>query len=111
MYKKRVVLLALLACFLFMSCYTVKVVAPPRKDVTMLAETDAASFRMTKRFIYLIAGLIPISDISTEPLIAQYNLESVKVETKFDIVDYFISAVTGGLVVTKSVTIEGNPRK
>ena len=59
---------------------------------------------------YLIGGLIPISINSTDDMLAKYNLESVKVTTEFDIVDWLISGITGGLVVTKSVIIEGNAK-
>jgi len=108
---KRTVGLMLLVCLLFVSCMTVKVVAPPSSNIQLLSETQSTSFKMTKRAIFLIYGLIPIANNSTDEMLAKYDVESVKVTTEFDIVDWLISGITGGLVVTKSIIIEGNAKK
>jgi hypothetical protein len=108
---KKSILLMLAVCLLFAGCMTVKIVAPPNQNIALLSETDASSFKMTKRAIFLIGGLIPLANNSTDDMLAKYNLESVKVTTEFDIVDWLISGITGGLIVTKSVIIEGNAKK
>ncbi|MBS4015628.1 MAG: hypothetical protein KGZ86_04250 [Candidatus Latescibacteria bacterium] len=108
---KKLILVTLLACLVFAGCMTVKVVAPPGQDITLLTEAEATSFKMTKRAIFLLYGLIPISNNTTDDMLAKYNLENVRVTTEFDIIDWLISGVTSGLVVTKSVTIEGNAKK
>ncbi len=90
---------------------TVKVVAPPGKDINLLTEADATSFKMTRRAIFLIGGLIPIANNSTDDMIAKYDLKDIRVTTEFDIIDWLISGITSGLVVTKSITIEGNAKK
>lgn len=108
---KRVVLFVIASCLLLTACMTVKVVAPVGQTITLISETDASSFKMTKRAIFLIGGLIPIANNSTDEMIAKYNLENVRVTTEFDIIDWLISGITGGLVVTKSVIIEGSTKK
>ncbi len=108
---KKVVLFVIASCLLLTACMTIKVVAPPNQEVMLMSETDASTFRMTRRAIFLIGGLIPIANNSTDDMIAKYNLENVRVTTEFDIIDWLISGVTSGLVVTKSVTIEGNAKK
>jgi predicted small secreted protein len=108
---KKLILVTLLACLVFAGCMTVKVVAPPGQDITLLTEAEASSFKITKRAIFLIGGLIPIANNSTDDMLAKYDLENVRVTTEFDIIDWLISGITSGLVVTKSVTIEGNARK
>lgn len=110
MYKKTIIC-ALLACLFFTSCMTVKIVAPPGKNVQLISESENTTFKMTKRAIYLIGGLIPIANTSTDETISKYNLENVRVTTEFDIIDWLISGITGGLVVTKSVIVEGAPTK
>ncbi|MEO0083490.1 MAG: hypothetical protein ABIK33_03795 [candidate division WOR-3 bacterium] len=109
MYKKRLISVVLLLSLLFITCYTVKVVAPPGKNVQLLSESETTTFKTTKRAIYLIGGLIPIANTQTDETIAKYELQNVRVKTEFDIIDWLISGITGGLVVTKSVTIEGTP--
>jgi hypothetical protein len=107
---KYVVALSILVCLLFTGCMPLKVIAPTNSNVQLLSETDNASFKITKRAIYLIGGLIPISNTSTDVFISQYNLKNVKVETEMDIVDWLVTYITGSLVVTRSVTIESNAK-
>lgn len=111
MSKKTIISVMLLVCLFFTSCMTVKIVAPPGKNVQLISESENTTFKTTTRAIYLIGGLIPISNTSTDATISKYNLENVRVTTEFDIIDWLISGITGGLVVTKSVIVEGTPSK
>ena len=107
---KYVIALSMFVCLLFTGCMPLKVIAPANSNVQLLSETDNTSFKITKRAIYLIGGLIPIANTSTDEFISKYNLKNVKVETEMDIVDWIVTYVTGSLVVTRSVTIEGNAK-
>jgi hypothetical protein len=107
---KKVICLAIFVALLFTGCVSIKVVAPPNQNIQLLSETQPTSFRMTKRAIFLIGGLIPIANTSTDDMLAKYDLKNVKITTEFDIIDFIISGITSGLVVTKSVIIEGNAK-
>lgn len=77
MHKNIPIIIICLFCFLFTSCYTVSIVAPIGKKVMLADETEPTNFKTTKKVWYLIWGLVPITDNSTEDLIAKYNLENV----------------------------------
>ncbi|MEO0115121.1 MAG: hypothetical protein ABIK93_06555 [candidate division WOR-3 bacterium] len=95
-----------------MNCATVSIVAPTGKKVVLAAETDPTTFKTTKKVWYVIWGLVPITDNSTEELITKYNLENVRVKTQYDIVDFLISYFLGFLSIhTKTVIVEGNVAK
>ncbi|MCX7757661.1 MAG: hypothetical protein N2166_05075 [candidate division WOR-3 bacterium] len=108
---KRAVLLVLTLVLFLTSCYTVKFVAPPDQNIQLLKETDIAPIKIQKRAVYLLYGLIPISNTSTEEILKGYELQGLKAKTEFDIIDWLVSTLTSGLVVTKSIVIEGNPKK
>lgn len=92
-----------------LSCATVKINAPIGKEVTLLSETDSATFKTTKKVWYLLWGLVPVTDNSTETTIAQYNLKNVRVTTQYDVIDYVVSFFLGWLTIhSKTVIIEGN---
>jgi len=107
---KKIICLSILVCLLFTSCVSIKFVAPPNQNIQLLSETQSTSFKVTKRAVFLIYGLIPIANTSTDDMLAKYDLKNVKVTTEFDIIDFIISGITSGLVVTKSVIIEGNAK-
>jgi hypothetical protein len=101
-----------MATILFIiSCYTIKFVAPPKQDIRLLTETENAPIKIQKRALFLIGGLIPLSNASTDEILAKYDLEAIKAKTEFDIIDLIISYFTGGLLVSKTVIIEGMPKK
>ncbi len=109
---KRLLCLIFLLCFLFTGCATVSIVGPAGQKTTLLSEPDPTTFRTTKKVWYVLWGLVPITDNSTAEIIAHYNLKDVKVRTQYDIIDWLISAVLGGLSLhTKTVIIEGNTGK
>ncbi|MCS7249660.1 MAG: hypothetical protein N2323_00545 [candidate division WOR-3 bacterium] len=115
---KKTLLLSLIGLFLitiFSGCATVIVSAPHGEKISLLSETDLATFKTTKKVWYALWGLVPLTNNSTAPVIQQYNLESVRVKTKYDVVDYLIGVFLNGIIpttiMTKTVEIEGNPRK
>lgn len=112
MRKNLLIISICLVCFLLMNCATVSIVAPTGKKVVLAAETDPTTFKTTKKVWYVIWGLVPITDNSTEELITKYNLENVRVKTQYDIVDFLISYFLGFLSIhTKTVIVEGNVAK
>jgi hypothetical protein len=78
----------------------------------LAAETEPTTLKTNKKVWYVLWGLVPITDNSTEDLIAKYNLQNVKVKTQYDIVDFLISYFLGFLTIhTKTVIVEGNTAK
>ncbi|MEO0071910.1 MAG: hypothetical protein ABIK10_00515 [candidate division WOR-3 bacterium] len=109
---KRIILVFLALLIFTSGCYTVKLVAPPDQEMRLLPETEATTVKIQKRAIFLLYGLIPISNASTDEILKNYtDLKGIKAKTEFDIIDYVISALTSGLVVTKSIVIEGTTGK
>lgn len=89
-------------------CYSVKVTAPPGKEVTLATETDQLSYKTKKRNWYILFGLVPLNDTNTRTVIANNNLTKVRVETKHEFLDYLISIFTGILTIyTHTTVIEG----
>ncbi|MFO7637892.1 MAG: hypothetical protein R6X14_01100 [bacterium] len=87
-------------------CATLYVDAPPGRDVKLLArETPPSTVFSTKAWFFLW-GLVP-SDIGTAEHISRLGLDAVKVKSQTSIVDWLISAVTGGIVMPRTVIIEG----
>jgi hypothetical protein len=112
MHKSIPILLICMVCFLFTSCATVSVVAPTGKKVMLASETDPTTFRTTKKVWYVLWGLVPITDNTTEDLISKYQLENVRVETQYSFVDWLIDVVLGWTSIhTHTVTVEGNAGK
>lgn len=109
---KHLIGLVFLGVFLFTSCATISVVGPAGRKTTLLSEPEPTTYKTTVKVWYLLWGLVPITDNSTEEIIAKYDLENVKVRTQYDIVDILVSAVLGGFSVhTKTMIIEGNRRQ
>ncbi|MEO0130552.1 MAG: hypothetical protein ABIK76_02530 [candidate division WOR-3 bacterium] len=111
---KKTLLLSLIGLFLvstFFGCATVIVSAPPGEKVTLLSDTDPASFKVTKKVWYAVYGLVPLTNNSTAPIIKENNLGSIRVKTKYDVVDYLISYFLSVFTITtRTVEIEGNPK-
>lgn len=105
---KKVIGVVLVGAIL-LGCATVKINAPAGESVTLISETETTTFKTTKRVWYVLWGLVPITNNSTDEMIKQYNLKKVRVTTQFDIVDYLIAFFLGGLTIqTKTVIIEGS---
>jgi hypothetical protein len=108
---KKPILLTLLLFITFMTinCGTVIVAAPPGKNIELLDEGDPARVVTIKKCWYLLWGLVPISNNSTAPIVADYKLKSVRVSTYYSAVDFIISFFLGFTSLhTRTVEIEGN---
>ena len=108
---RRAVLFGLIAALCisaFPGCATLYVSAPPGADVTLLSENAPMQTKIAKHHWYLLWGLVPISDNSVEPVIAEYNLTGVRVKTYYGVVDFIIDVFLGWTTLhTRTVEIEG----
>lgn len=106
---KRTLLLAALAVVLFITlpgCTTLYVDSPPGRDVKLLArEVPPSTVYRTKAWFFLW-GLVP-GEIGVAEHISQHRLDQVRVKSETGVVDWLISAVTGGIVMPRTVVIEG----
>ena len=105
-----VVVLAALCTSLLPSCATVMVAAPPSTNVKLLGEFEPAQSKVVVKNWYLLYGLVPISSNSTADQIAKYQLKDVRVKTYYGVLDWFINAITYGIIYTNTVEIEGNAK-
>lgn len=100
----------MLIIFFCAGCYTIEYVAPAGSTVTTLSEQQPASFKKDVRVWYALWGLVPITENSTETVIAQNNLKEVRVTTQHTFLDVVIGVVTGFVTIyPKTITVEGNP--
>ncbi len=108
---KRAVMIGLVALFcasVLPSCATLYVNAPPGEDIKLMAEDEPMQTKIEKRHWYLLWGLVPISDNSVEPIIADYGLKGVRVETYYGVVDFIIDIFLGWTTLhTRTVQVEG----
>jgi hypothetical protein len=112
--RKRVpIILICLFCLLFSSCATISIIAPVGQKVMLASETTPVAFSTTKKVFYLLWGLVPISNNSTDDIIAKYNLENVRFKTQYDFIDVLVSFVFGDFISlhSKTIVIEGNTKK
>jgi hypothetical protein len=99
--KKLVCLMLLFAVSMnVIGCFTIRVggkaeLAPSTEEGTKIAH---------KRCWYILWGLVPISDNSTDPIIPA-TAKKVRVETKYTVPDFFINIFTGVLTI-ETITVE-----
>jgi hypothetical protein len=70
------------------------------------------SFRVTKHPVYLLAGLVPVSQPNLEDVLAGQvgagaRIENLRIRVRSRWSDLLVTALTLGLVVPRSVTFEG----
>lgn len=106
---KRICLFAALVAVLFISlpgCTTLYVDAPMGRDVKLMTREAPPSTVLRTKAWYFLWGLVP-GDIGTADHISQLRLDAVRVKSEMGVVDWLISAVTGGIVMPRTVVIEG----
>lgn len=97
------------ALLLLTSCYSARMVAPQGREIKTLAEDDTAQFKKEVKLWYALWGLVPITQNNSARIIAEYNLESVRVTTKFKFSDILIGIFTGvASIYPHTMIIEGN---
>lgn len=106
---RSVIVAMLLFALLCTGCYTVKYVAPPGSAVSTLSEQDAVTFKKEKKIWYALWGLVPITDNTTDVIIAQNNLKKARAMSRLTFVDWVISLFTGfASIVPMTMTVEGS---
>lgn len=77
------------------------------------ASADSSTpFRVTKHPVYLLAGLVPVSQPNLEDVLAGQagagaRIENLKIRVRSRWSDLLVMGLTLGLVVPRSVTFEG----
>lgn len=99
--------MVLLLVVMMINCAEIYIESPMKSDVRLMAETEPGVYTTHMRCFYLFWGLIPISDNSTSTIIARYNLSQVKARTHYGLIDWLISGLTGGILFSMSVDVEG----
>lgn len=93
---------------LFVNCAPVFVEAPSGRDVKLQTLTTDSGIQSSMKCWYLFWGLKPLSNNSTADLITIKNLSSIKVKVYYSFVDWIISCLTGGIVMSNTVEIQGD---
>jgi hypothetical protein len=106
---KPVLCLALISLVL-VSCGVVLIQAPPDRDIKLLADADAATYKTSIKNWYFLWGLIPLSNTSTEEIIQNKGLKNIRAKTYYSFVDFIVECFTGGIVWTNTTSIEGNTK-
>jgi hypothetical protein len=106
----RILASIIIIAFLLSSCAPVMINAPAREDVKLLSEADVATYKTTKRCWYFLWGLVPISDHSTAEIIAKHGLKNIRAKSYYSAVDFLIDCLTGGVLTTWTVEVEGNTK-
>jgi hypothetical protein len=73
---------------------------------------SGVSFRVTKHPVYLLAGLVPVSQPNLEDVLAGQvgagaRIENLRIRVRSRWTDLLVTVLTVGLVVPRSVTFEG----
>lgn len=109
--KKFTTLICILSLFLMNSCYTVRVVSDVDRPITLASKTETLPYKETYRVWYILWGLVPISDNTTNKILRETKINKIRVTIKMSFVDYLISALLNAIIPTTiatwTVEIEG----
>ncbi len=104
MKKIFLVFLAVLIVFVFMSCSTVKVATPNNSFAYLMP--DQAKWQVkevrSKMNFYILWGLIPLGDNSSQDLIRPK--EKVRVTTSVTIVNWILNCIIGCVTLSTNTT-------
>ncbi len=107
---RKLIAVTLLACFFASGCYTMKVAAPAGSSVATVSASATTTVKKSTKVWYALWGAVPISNNSSEKIIAENNLKEARVTTQIQFVDYVIGIFTGLVsIVPATMTVEGNP--
>ena len=95
-------------------CATLPLESHLEKPVSMTEMTDSPSehFIVHKHALWLFGGLIPLSLPEIDEVVGRIaadhaGVQNLKITTKFSLLDLFLSGITGGVIYSRSVIIEG----
>ncbi|MGC8894942.1 MAG: hypothetical protein ACP5QG_08880 [candidate division WOR-3 bacterium] len=100
-------------------CATVIVEAPmgAENTVSLTSKPSGGSsqhFTVQKKVWYVLWGLVPITNNSTDDMISQVSqggkdVRNMKVTVQYTLIDWLIGACLGGIsIMTNTVTVEGD---
>lgn len=97
---KRVIALMLVLAMGVVACSKVIVRAPAGSNIT-IGSGEVVNADKQKRVFYILMGLIPLGDNSTESMLADVPAGStVAIEDKMTFVDFILSALLGCVTIT-----------
>lgn len=76
------------------------------------SQPEGEAFRINRKAVYLLWGMVPVSRPSLDAVLAgqvtgDARVANLRIRTRTRFWDVFFTALTGGLVVPRSVTYEG----
>lgn len=108
---KMVILLAILS---IIGCATLTLESNLNNPVSMTNSkgTQVKTFVIQKQAIWLFWGLIPISvpkvdDVVGAEVSGHEGIRNLKIKTEYTLLNWFLGAVTQGVIYSQTVTIEG----
>lgn len=109
LFKKIVSLITVVSLIGLTGCYSVKVLSDRDTPITLASRTDTLPYKESYKVWYVLWGLIPISDNTTNKILATTKLKKVRITTKMDADDWLVSLILGGFltICTWTVEVEG----
>ncbi len=108
---KTITLLAILS---MVGCATLTLESDLNKPVSMTKGrgTQVKTFVIQRQAIWLFWGLIPISvpkidDIAGAEVASHSGIQNLKIKTEYTLLNWFLGAVTQGVIYSQTITIEG----
>ena len=106
--RRLLCLLVLAATCIFVGgCYTYAISAPADKHIGLLSQDAPATVKFSLKTFYLLEGLIPISNNNLASVLLEHGLTNVRVQTYWNVWDYIVTEITGGLISSKTTAVQG----
>lgn len=107
-------ILVLFTVLAFVGCATLPMESKLQKPVSMTKVTESQNqqFAVTKQALWLFWGAIPINiptvDEVVGPMVADHEgVQDLKITTEYGFINFLISAVTSGVLLSATVTVQG----
>ena len=111
--RASVLALALASCGCALTLDSTRLGVPVSMAGAAAAPADSGvPFRVTKHPVYLVAGLLPVSQPNLEDVLAGQvgtgaRIENLRIRVRSRWSDLLVTGLTLGLIVPRSVTFEG----
>ncbi len=106
--------ITLLAILSIMGCATLTLESKLDKPVSMtnVRGTLVKTFVIQKQAIWLFWGLIPISvpkvdEVAGAEVSGYSGIQNLRIKTEYTFLNWFLGAITQGVIYSQTVTIEG----
>lgn len=105
--KKAILLISIFCmCLMVSGCYSVRMLSDREEPIIIARRTENLPYKETYKVWYALWGLVPISDNTTDKILATTKLKRVRINSKQTFVDVLISIVLGGSFSIETWTIE-----